>query len=495
MSRKPNSSTTPRSRALPLWLTYVLALSILGGTILPSALSIRTRSRQQIIRQHAELVYALWQSQKSEEPELSPGTPERAADELPAVLETAHLPLLKEASMGTRFFNAAGEFLFGDPNVAEARLGQEDLNQLRSLTPVAHFKQAADLTEVLPTAQNGSTWPLLYINIPLHSAKGRQLVAVAQFIFDGKKLRVPEFYAGLDRNLTWQALATFIVAGGLLGLVLGLGFHQLQRVNRLLNERTQSLLRANQELALAAKTSAVGAVTAHLIHGLKNPLSGLQTFVASRGAGTEEEESDWELAVSSTRRMQTMINEIVRVLRDEEADSQYEMTTEEFVGMLRSKVMPLARDAGVEFRAEVTGQGALRNREANLINLILYNLVHNAIQATPQGKRVTLSLRADHAQIVCEVADQGPGIPEANRANLFKPCRSSKEGGSGIGLAISRQLAGCIGANLDLKQTGADGTIFVLSFSARSENLVPAWAEAEPTAAGDATVRAPSVKL
>jgi signal transduction histidine kinase len=137
---------------------------------------------------------------------------------------------------------------------------------------------------------------------------------------------------------------------------------------------------------------------------------------------------------------------------------------QEFSEMLSAKVRPLAKEAGVRFESVRVGDGTLLNREANLLSLVLYNLVQNAIQATPPDKLVTLRISAGGGRIVCEVQDEGPGISEAQRAQLFKPCRSTKEGGSGIGLAISQQLAKCIGAKLELKETAPTGSRFVLTF-------------------------------
>ncbi len=466
----PNNQTSLARRYLPLGATYALALAILGGTILYATLELRARSRQQITGQHARLLYALWLSQKfSDESEELPPLDERASDQLPALLQTARLQLPQLAGlMGTRLFDAHGTFVFADPNVSEATLSAPDLAELRQLRPVARLVESADLSQVLLALPNGSPGrgPLLEVSVPLHTPKQGQLLGIAQFLLDGTN--VAAAFQTLDRNLVRQAVLTFLAGGGLLGLVLGLGFRHLQRVNRLLTERTQSLLQANQELALAAKTSAVGAVTAHLIHGLKNPLSGLQSFVASRGGGMGEQgDSDWELAASSARRMQSMINEIVRVLRDEEVDSQYEISVPEFAQMVEARVRPLAREAGVQLETQLAAEGTLRNREANLISLVLSNLVQNAIQATPKGKRVVLSFTGAGDKVTCEVADEGSGIGEAQRANLFKPCRSSKQGGSGIGLTISKQLANSIGAQLELKETSSQGSVFALVFDIR----------------------------
>src|SRR6185503_7156314 len=87
----------------------------------------------------------------------------------------------------------------------------------------------------------------------------------------------------------------------------------------------------------------------------------------------------------------------------------------------------------------------LPNRAANLIALILVNLAQNGLQATPAGKSVSLRLTRTRDYLACEIRDQGSGIPEDLRENLFAPHRSTKEGGTGVGLAISKQLANHLG--------------------------------------------------
>jgi signal transduction histidine kinase len=57
-------------------------------------------------------------------------------------------------------------------------------------------------------------------------------------------------------------------------------------------------------------------------------------------------------------------------------------------------------------------------------------------------------------------------VPAEAVPNLFTPCNSSKKGGSGIGLAISRQLARHLGAELELASTGAEGSMFRLTLKA-----------------------------
>jgi signal transduction histidine kinase len=266
------------------------------------------------------------------------------------------------------------------------------------------------------------------------------------------------------------------VGGSILAAGLALAFRRVQRANRLLAERTSSLLQANRELALAAKTSAVGAVTSHLIHGLRNPLTGLHSFVQDRAvAPGNGEEGDWQLAVATTERMQSLINRVVRVLQEEPAATRYEITLAELVEMLARKLQPAAAAAGVDFQTGVAPPGALSNHEADLVLLILENLVQNAIDATPAGKTVRLSVGTEGGRVVMEVADEGPGLPPEMQARLFTPCASQKKGGSGIGLAISQQLAKHLGAELGLKHSTSKGCAFRLA-------LPPPGSPAEPGA-------------
>jgi signal transduction histidine kinase len=107
------------------------------------------------------------------------------------------------------------------------------------------------------------------------------------------------------------------------------------------------------------------------------------------------------------------------------------------------------------------------SREANLIVLILENLIGNALQAAPPGSTVQLHCETGLGYRVFRVRDEGPGLPSHVRKHLFTPVQSTKEGGSGIGLALSQQLANHLGAELTLVRSDTTGTEFALSLPAR----------------------------
>ena len=446
-----------RSRRLPV-LVICVALAVLGGAITVAGLRLRHDIRRQIANRDGEALYAVSRLQRlADESGNDLGiAPDDPASQFTHILVISRL----KGVVGVRLFSAEGGFINAFPAyITEALLLPDDLPQLQTLKPVSHYLPAARLADFdILSEDDPVRVPLLVVNLPLHASNQSKLQGVAQFILQGGS--IAEAFAALDRSLVAEAAVVFLAAGGILVLALILAFRRIQRAQRLLADRTASLLQANQELALSAKVSAVGAVTAHLIHGLKNPLSGLQSFVNNHAEGTD---ADWKEAVATTHRMQGLISEVVRILSEQQTEADYELTLEELVQTVSAKAAPLAREAGVEFVSHSDGDGALSNREANLVTLILENLIQNALQATPRGRSVRLLTSHLGGQVAFEVQDQGPGLPPAVCERLFTPCRSTKEGGSGIGLAISKQLATHLGGTLELKSNSASGCVFRLT--------------------------------
>lgn len=126
------------------------------------------------------------------------------------------------------------------------------------------------------------------------------------------------------------------------------------------------------------------------------------------------------------------------------------------------------------FEIRVAGSGAfIALADPREVFRILFNLLHNAITIARKqdgsacGKMtgVTLLVERVDTTVTVRIADDGPGLPDAIRANLFRPRPgASSTGGSGMGLAIARELAERNGGVLQLAES-ARGTTFVLELS------------------------------
>lgn len=466
MKREPESLTwSPAwSRRLP-WLVVAVSMAILGGAIVVTTEQTRVQVREQIAGRDGEVLHAVALLQQPDPAEVI-GPIDDPANQLVVVLQTSRLT----GVMGARLYDAEGVFVESFPEyVLKDQLDENDLPRLEQLRPVSHFLPDISPAEIfLPEMQDLSASagriPVLEVNVPLHAKGDRRLLGIAQFLVQGHG--IAQEFARLDRHLIQQGALAFLAGSAILSAAILWSFRRLARAHRLLSERTENLVAANRELALAAKTSAVGAVTAHLLHGLKNPLAGLQTFVASLGAtDADRPDADLQQAIATTRRMQAMINDVVGVLREEQGGAQYEITVDEVAEIVSARVRSLAARQGVDLVVQVSASGVFANRVANLVALILTNLAQNAIEATPRGGQVCLQFKRDSDFLVAEVRDEGPGFPDGRP--VFAPCQSAKDGGTGIGLAISKQLAHHLGARLELLENSPRGCTFALNMNAK----------------------------
>jgi len=444
------------------WSALALALAVLAITVIGGTLHLRVHLREHLAQRDGEILTTVALARQYANGSGSNLTQRlgNPADQLALALEISQI---KEGVLGVRLFDRDGHFETGfPPTLIATNLAGGDLSALRALQPVSRFHVRARLgdyflLDVEPETPAAQT-PLLEVNIPLHARGDSNLVAAAQLLLDGQT--VAREYARVDGHL-WL-LGLMLYAGGavLLSGVLVWAYRRLRKAHALVEGHTARLLRANHELTLAAKTSALGSVTAHLIHGLSNPLANLQDFIASHGTGASDD--DLQALAASIHRMQQLVEDVVRVLGEERGGDHYQITLAELANALNGKLHTVVRDSGVHLFTALNAQGSLSNRHANLILLILENLIHNALKVSPRNGSVSVRFLARDAGVCCEVADEGPGIAQQMLPRLFTPCRST-QGGSGLGLAISKQLANQLGAKLELKVNSPDGCVFALT--------------------------------
>jgi len=445
----------------------LLAIAVLGMAILLVNLGLRSRLREQIIQRDAAVLNAIALTQEcgdSSLPEIDNAF-EDPLDDLAALLETTRF----RPAHAVRIFDAQGSFVTAIPaSATDAHLSPTELTNLVSRRSVHRYVPKTRLdTYLMDAGTNGVAQgdvPILEVLIPIPPDRPERMVGVAQFILDASA--ISSEFSALDRSLLRHGLLVFLLAGALISGAFSWAFWRLERANQLLKVQSSLLARAHQEATLSAKTAAVGAMTAHLMHGLKNPLSGLRQFVASHGRLSEGEQPlNWDDAISAAQHMQNLVNDIVRVLREENGLLHYTIELPELIEVISARIAPQLQATDVKFQTSLDGHCSLSNRESNLILLILENLLHNAIQATPAGKSVGLSVKKNARQLRFEVWDQGSGLPNNIRARVFTPCQSSKSTGSGIGLALSKQLASQLPAELDITRDTAEGCTFRLTLA------------------------------
>jgi signal transduction histidine kinase len=202
-----------------------------------------------------------------------------------------------------------------------------------------------------------------------------------------------------------------------------------------------------------------------LHHEIKNPLTALSIHVQllqeSLAADPSGQGADELVAV-----LETEVCRLNGVLESFRSFANLQRLTVQPANALEvvEDVIRLIRPQAAEQHVQVTlshPDGGLPEvpLDAEKVEQAILNLVINALEAMPQGGRLTVTVGVADGELRVSVRDTGPGIPEEVRPNLFQPYFSTKSGGSGMGLALSEKLISQHGGHIGYR-TGPDGTTF-----------------------------------
>lgn len=215
-------------------------------------------------------------------------------------------------------------------------------------------------------------------------------------------------------------------------------------------------------LAERARLAGVGTAVAKVSHDLKGILTTalLESDRLETSADPEVKHITQGIAQAVERAITLCSNTLKFAKEGPPKARPRDMTVTEAVTPVLAR--PRAQFPGVTWRVEGEGDCPLRADEGHLFR-ILTNLLNNAAEAG-STQVVLRAWREERAKrTVIEIRDDGPGLPNRARDNLFQPFSgSAKPGGTGLGLPIARELARAQSGSLTLVSTGPEGTIFRL---------------------------------
>lgn len=199
------------------------------------------------------------------------------------------------------------------------------------------------------------------------------------------------------------------------------------------------------------KAETIRRMTGGVYHSLNNVFttllgrSSLLLDTAKRGRGMPGQLLDTLEMMNRTLSRGADILKRLRGLMRETADEP--VTRVDVRGVVRDVVAltePLlrageTRAAPIELRLSLADVPAVLGRSSELLEVLL-NLVVNAIEAMPDGGLLTIESTIDRGDVLVRVLDTGVGIPDAVKARLFTPFFTTKTGGTGLGLNVSREI-------------------------------------------------------
>jgi two-component system sensor histidine kinase PilS (NtrC family) len=211
------------------------------------------------------------------------------------------------------------------------------------------------------------------------------------------------------------------------------------------------------------RLAAVGKLAAGLAHELRNPLASIAGSVELLGAGSSDP-SDQRLraiVVRETDRLNRLVSDFLAFARP----APLKVETLDLARLGAHVVDAVGSDprtVGVRFERRL--EPAVARADGKQLEQVLWNLVLNAVQASPEGGVVTVETGrvAGEDRAYVRVVDRGPGIAPADLARLFEPFFTTKAGGTGLGLSICHRIVEAHDGEIRLESRPGEGARFTV---------------------------------
>ncbi len=223
---------------------------------------------------------------------------------------------------------------------------------------------------------------------------------------------------------------------------------------------------------------------ANASHELRTPLTAIRAFAETLQDGALDDPETARKFVDrilrQTLRLQRLVQDLTRLSQAESPQLDEDSTSMDVRGICRQIVTslePYAKKSSVRLLLEMPEDELLVEASPRSLEHILINLVENAIKHSPEEAAVRVRLSRNADQVLLEVRDEGPGIPEKYQKRIFERFyrvdkgRSRDDGGTGLGLSIVKNLAERLGGFVEVESEVGKGSLFRVSLPVDADGV------------------------
>lgn len=246
---------------------------------------------------------------------------------------------------------------------------------------------------------------------------------------------------------------------------------QLQSHARELEISHRQLKESQEQVIQAEKLTSLGQLAASIAHEVNNPLSGTLNYTQLLARKVEKGQVDTEVALDYLSKMESellrstkLIQNLLNFARQSPPDFQ-PVNLNSVINHALDLVSPSAKKQKIRVINELDPSLPELMADASQLQQVCINLILNAIQAMPQGGRLTLRTCVRNGQIKLEVQDTGVGIPPENIGKLFTPFFSTKPEvkGVGLGLPVAYGIVQRHQGKIEVRSQEGEGSTFTVS--------------------------------
>ena len=314
------------------------------------------------------------------------------------------------------------------------------------------------------------------LHIPLRGWPARSEICVA--LKDGENiLGIIDVESREQNAFSHNDLIAMESLAGILAAVISSAnqYQRLQETNRQLRvieielkARMVAQRSAENRLLQAAKLAAVGEMAAGIAHELNNPLTtvtGFSELVLEEMPEGSMHRDELTMVLREARRASDVVRRLLDFSRQGER-VRTRADLNEVVNDVIALTKHLIHTNGVTLTLELDGDLPWIMIDHNQMKQVLLNLIHNALQAMPQGGKLLVNTsrrnRENQDWVVMSIKDSGVGIQAADQERIFEPFFTTKgdRGGTGLGLSVTYGIVADHGGAIEISSEPNKGSVF-----------------------------------
>ena len=232
---------------------------------------------------------------------------------------------------------------------------------------------------------------------------------------------------------------------------------------------TEELEEKNRELAHKNRLADLGQMASHVAHEVRNSLMPVTLYLSLLRRKLHDDAACSELLnklAAGFTALEVTVNDLLHFAKDRAPQwERFEVCA--LIEEVCQSLAPQLAAQGIRSEVNVPRELVI-SADREMIRRAILNLVLNAIDAMPAGGELVIHGLSSPQGLEIEVADSGPGLPDAARAHLFEPFFTTKSCGTGLGLVIVQRIADAHGGQVTAGNCPEGGAAFTLHIPSRS---------------------------
>jgi signal transduction histidine kinase len=239
------------------------------------------------------------------------------------------------------------------------------------------------------------------------------------------------------------------------------------------NQMVTALQERDRRLRHAERLAAVGKMASHIAHEVRNPLNsvGLNAEMISEEASSLPPSEARDEIVSLSRRVSEEVDRLTGITRQYlelgrlPTPEPVPTPLGELAGSVVEFLAPDMAEKSVDLVLDVESEGPVVSVDRDQMKQVLINLVRNASEAMDGDgeRRIEVRVVVADDSVLLSVKDSGRGMAEEDMEHIFEPFFSTREGGTGLGLSLTRHVVDGHGGRIECFSDTGKGTTFVIT--------------------------------